>query len=82
MEPAARVLVAVIGLLTIACGLYLLRLANAWRRKERQADEARPILRQERLYSWTRMNTVLNARVFCGALVLVGCFLVGSALIG
>ncbi len=80
MEPAARVAIAAVGLLTIVSALYLLRLANAWRRKEREADEARPFLRQERFYSWTRMSTVHHARILCVALVLVGLFLLGAAL--
>lgn len=82
MPIAARSIAAAVGLLTIGCGLCLAQLAEVWRRKERVRDEARPLLQQERFYSFTPMNTVWNVRVFTWVLVFIGVVLLATAIWG
>jgi hypothetical protein len=79
MTEGQRVVAAIVGGLTVVVGFALARMANAWRRAERERDEGKPLLQQERLYSFTRMNTVWNVRFFTWFAILVGVALVMMA---
>jgi hypothetical protein len=82
MTPGQRIVAATVGALTVIVGIALARMANAWRRSERQRDEGKPVWRQERFYSFTRMNTVWNVRWFTWFTILTGICLLVMAAVG
>jgi hypothetical protein len=81
VTPGQRIVAAIVGGLTVIVGVALARMANAWRRSERERDEGKPVLEQERFYSFTGINTVWNVRMFTWFAILAGLCLVALAVL-